>query len=49
MSLIKKKVLKKWKPTDLDKLYKEISKTAENFPVVGEAKMHMDILNNCVF
>lgn len=49
MCLIMKKNIKKWKPTDLDKLYKDISKTAENFPVAGEAKMHMDILNYCVF
>lgn len=49
MSLIRNKEVKKWKPTDLDKLYKEIIKTAERYPVEGEAKMHIDIMNYCVF
>lgn len=45
MTLIKGKRPKKWKDCDREKLYKDFLKVAENYPISGEADMHVEIVN----
>lgn len=48
MSLIKNKKIKKWKPTNLNKLYQEMVITANNHPVIGDVALHMAIIDYCI-
>lgn len=47
MTLIMGKEQKKRKACDLNKLRQELEQTAKNYPVIGEAVMHMDIVDYC--
>lgn len=46
ITLINKKLPKKWKTCDHAKLHQDFLKTAKNFPVSGEAEMFTDIVEN---
>lgn len=45
ITLIKGKRPKKWKECDREKLYNDFLKVAENYPISGEAALHVDIVN----
>lgn len=45
MTLILNKSPKKWKECDFKKLRENVENTANTYPVTGEAKMHLDIIN----
>ncbi|HPU62875.1 MAG TPA: hypothetical protein PK304_01850 [Mobilitalea sp.] len=48
MTLITKKVPKKWVKCDLDKFRENIEKIAKSYPVSGEAVMNLDIIDYCL-
>ncbi|CUH92426.1 hypothetical protein [Herbinix luporum] len=48
MTLIGRKGLMRWKQTDREKLYGDFVETVRNHPVLGEAEMHMSIVNYCM-
>lgn len=44
INLISKKVQKKWKDYSEEEAYNDFIKIADNFPIIGEARMHMDMV-----
>ncbi|MDF2803899.1 MAG: hypothetical protein K0S61_3802 [Anaerocolumna sp.] len=44
VNLITKKPPKKWKENTKEEVYNNFLKTANNYPIIGEAKMHLDIV-----